>query len=85
MFQVKWFDKKKGYGFATDGTNDFFCHHSDIKVSGFRYLKRGEYVAGKPTPMGEKVKLAEITAPMEKGKLMCEVDATDARPPQSSE
>jgi cold shock CspA family protein len=84
MFQVKWFDKKKGYGFATDGTSDYFCHHSDIKVTGFRYLKRGEYVAGTPVPMEGKEKLSEIRAPMEGGKLMCEVDSADARPPASS-
>jgi len=76
MFQVKWFNKRKGYGFVS---GDLFVHHSDIQVSGYKYLKRGEYVIGEVTETGGKKKLSNIRAPMEGGKLMCEVEAEDAR------
>jgi len=78
MYQVKWFNKKKGYGFAcgTDNT-EYFCHHTDITVEGYKYLKRGEYVSGEVVSMGEgKSKLAKIAAPASWGQLMCEVERT---------
>ena len=74
MFQVKWFNKRKGYGFVS---GDLFVHHSDIQVSGYKYLKRGEYVIGEVTETGGKKKLSNIRAPMEGGKLMCEVELDD--------
>ena len=74
MFQVKWFNKRKGYGFVS---GDLFVHHSDIQVSGYKYLKRGEYVMGEVTESGGKKKLSNIRAPMEGGKLMCEVELDD--------
>lgn len=42
-------------------------------------MKRGEYVQGEVTESGGKKKLSNIRAPMEGGKLMCEVDAEDGR------
>ena len=75
MYQVKWFNKKKGYGFATAEDKEYFCHHTDITVEGYKYLKRGEYVSGEVVSMGEgKSKLAKITAPSAWGQLMCEVE-----------
>lgn len=77
VYQVKWFSKKKGYGFATDPEGkEYFVHHSDIQVGdGFRYLKQGEFVEGSMESMeGDKVKLAQIRAPMENGRLMCQVE-----------
>ena len=42
---VKWFDKKKGYGFVVnDIGDDVFVHYSQINGNGFRYLKDGEKV-----------------------------------------
>lgn len=78
IYQVKWFSKKKGYGFVQGSdSKEYFVHHSDIKVdSGFRYLKQGEYVQGEPESMdGEKVKLAQISPPMVNGNLMCEIES----------
>jgi CspA family cold shock protein len=77
LYQVKWFSKKKGYGFVEDSARkQYFVHHSDIKIGdGFRYLKQGEYVVGTTETMEDnKVKLANIKAPMDNGLLMCEVE-----------
>ncbi len=42
---VKWFDRKKGYGFIVgpDG-QDVFVHFSNIDGDGFRCLRHGENV-----------------------------------------
>lgn len=42
---VKWFNKQKGYGFikAEDGA-EYFVHHSQIKMNGFRFLDDGDCV-----------------------------------------
>ena len=82
LFQVKWFNKRKGYGFALSSTGEeLFCHHSDIKVDGYKYLKRGEYVNGVRVKMdGDKSKVGQITPPMSNGKLMCEVERHEVRP-----
>lgn len=80
LYQVKWFSKKKGYGFVEDSDKkQFFVHHSDIKVDdGFRYLKQGEYITGECETMdSDKVKIANISPPMENGLLACEVDKTN--------
>jgi cold shock CspA family protein len=79
MYQVKWFNKKKGYGFATSETNEeVFCHHTDLKVDGYKYLKRGEFVRGEVTAMADgKSKLANIRAPMDNGQLMCVVERVE--------
>lgn len=42
---VKWFDRRKGYGFivAEDGS-DVFVHFSSIVMDGFKVLNEGEAV-----------------------------------------
>ena len=47
---VKWFNDKKGYGFITpdDGGKDFFAHHSEVQVDGFRTLHEGQQVEFEP-------------------------------------
>ena len=43
--KVKWFHRKKGYGFIlTDAGEDVFVHYSIIEGSGYRYLEDGEAV-----------------------------------------
>lgn len=52
--KVKWFDRKKGYGFITreDG-KDFFVHYSNIKIvdahgvecEGFKSLEKDQAVS----------------------------------------
>ena len=43
---VKWFNDQKGFGFiAPDkGGEDLFCHHSNIKMEGYRSLSEGQKV-----------------------------------------
>jgi len=75
MYQVKWFNKKKGYGFVRNEMDEeYFCHHSDISISGYRFLKSGEYVQGDLVDIEEgKKKLSNIRPPVEWGKLMCQL------------
>jgi CspA family cold shock protein len=42
----KWFDSARGYGFVTYAGNaeGIFCHHSAIKMPGYRSLIQGEEV-----------------------------------------
>ena len=85
IYQVKWFSKKKGYGFVEGkDQNEYFVHHTDIQIdNGFRYLKQGELIVGEPEQMEDnKVKLAKIRSPMESGRLMCEVEKMKSYNPQ---
>lgn len=43
---VKWFDRRKGYGFIMrdDGGGEVFVHYSDIQYAGFKVLYEGERV-----------------------------------------
>ena len=43
--KVKWFHRKKGYGFITaESGEDVFVHYSCIEGSGFKVLDDGEEV-----------------------------------------
>ena len=79
-FQVKWFKKQSGFGFATDENGqDIFCHHSDIKIDGYKYLKRGEIVTGHKIEMdGGKTKLGDIRG-VANFPLMCQLDKHEPR------
>lgn len=74
--QVKWFNKKSGYGFVTvltgENKEDIFVHHSEIKVDGYKYLMEGEYISFDITEDDGKRKAVNV-AGIEGGRLMCEV------------
>ncbi|MFC1762477.1 cold-shock protein [Planctomycetota bacterium] len=44
---VKWFNDSKGFGFITptDGSDDLFVHHSEIKTQGYASLNEGQAVS----------------------------------------
>lgn len=79
--QVKWFDKKKGFGFITyqdqGKENDIFVHHTCIKYSdtqSFRNLIPGEYVEFEiaPCPCKEGQFQAEQVTGINGGLLLSE-------------
>ena len=43
---VKWFNADKGFGFITptDGGQDLFVHHSEVKTQGYASLNEGQAV-----------------------------------------
>ena len=88
MYQLNGSVKPPAIGFVEDiyTGKEFFVHHTDIQVSdGFRYLREGEYVVESEEAMeGDKVKVAQIRAPMEGGKLMCEVERRTRRTRQEA-
>jgi CspA family cold shock protein len=63
---VKWFDKKKGYGFiALDGNPDVFVHYSNFAGREIKTLNEGdivsfEVVQGEKGPRADKVMLKTI-------------------------
>lgn len=60
---VKWFDKKKGFGFiVNEKGEDVFVHYSQIEGHGFRFLKDGDSVeydqlAGEKGLQGTRVRV----------------------------
>ncbi|MHC4237824.1 MAG: cold-shock protein [Planctomycetota bacterium] len=60
---VKWYDKKKGYGFIlSEEGNDIFVHYTDFSTPSLRSLNDGEVVvfeiaAGEKGPRARNVTL----------------------------
>ena len=51
---VKWFDTKKGYGFITSNTVDYFVHFSEIVSNrDFKTLNDGDEVEFEPSTGGK--------------------------------
>lgn len=76
---VKWFDSKKGWGFAStldESPRDIFVHHKAITVAKeqYRYLVQGEYVELDivETTEGEHQYQAGNVSGIKGGALMCE-------------
>lgn len=70
---VKWFDRKKGYGFIEGPSGqDVFVHFSSIQAEGFRCLRHGEPVEYElvPTERGfqaSKVRPIHAISPTRRG------------------
>lgn len=81
--QVKWWNDKLGFGFATicdegpDRGRDVFVHHTGIRpanVGSYRTLRKGEYVSFNIT-MGLNGQQAIDVTGVGGGMLMCDVNA----------
>jgi cold shock protein len=65
---VRWFDRRKGYGFlATDAGQDVFVHYSNIEQEGFKVLEEGDpvefdVVKGEKGPTAQHVKVKQAQA-----------------------
>jgi CspA family cold shock protein len=64
---VKWYDKKKGYGFILGDTGvDVFVHYTSFAESDIRYLEEGEKVAfdivsGEKGPRAQNLRKLQTT------------------------
>lgn len=79
MGQVKWWNDKLGFGFATiiDGPErgrDIFVHHTGIRtvLSTYRTLRKGEYVSFNITTGQNGEQAIDVTG-ICGGMLMCDV------------
>lgn len=65
--RVKWFDRRKGYGFITrDDGSDVFVHYTGIEGQGFRTLEEGQEVEFEieDAPKGpQAVKVVKLSSP----------------------
>lgn len=42
---IKWFDRKKGYGFlVTEDGTEAFLHYSNLEIDGYRAVEPGDTV-----------------------------------------
>lgn len=59
---VKWFNKKKGYGFITpdEGDKDVFVHISAVQKAGLRTLNEGTKVSYELTTEREKTVAGDL-------------------------
>lgn len=59
---VKWFHRKKGYGFiTTDAGEDVFVHYTTIQGDGFRFLNDGETVEYQTEKAAKGLKATAVT------------------------
>ncbi len=59
---VKWFHRKKGYGFiTTDNGEDVFVHYTTIQGDGFRFLNDGETVEYEAEQAAKGLKATTVT------------------------
>ena len=76
---VKWFDRKKGFGYIKTDAGDLFVHFSElVSAQEFKYLHVGEYVEyskGQITRNEQTRDVAVRVTGVHGGKLMHEAKA----------
>ena len=77
--RVKWFNKKKGYGFITllnndEEDKDVFFHFSSIVSDNFKILFPGEYVSFDTITVEDKVNCTNIRGIMGRELLIDNMD-----------
>ena len=84
--QVKWWNDKLGFGFATicdgeDRGRDVFVHHTGVRplYSNYRTLRKGEYVSFNITHGHNGQQAVDVTGVCG-GMLMCDIMACSRRP-----
>lgn len=61
--KVKWFDARKGYGYITaDDGQDYFVHHTGIRMKGYRTLETGQAVRFDAQPSNKGPKAVNVRA-----------------------
>ena len=59
--RVKWFHRKKGYGFIVNNDGqDVFVHYSTIEGDGFKYLDDGQEVEFEAQDSGKGLKASKV-------------------------
>ena len=70
--KVKWYDKKKGYGFIlSDEGTDVFVHYTDFSDSSLRSLNDGEEVTFGITPGEKGLRAQNVALKSEKTPVDC--------------
>ena len=80
---VKWFNKKKGYGFITEVTgetlgDEYFVHHSGVvrENDGYKFLVEGEYVTYEEGKSEDDRIVCVNVRGIGRGSLLCERERT---------
>jgi CspA family cold shock protein len=70
--KVKWYDKKKGYGFIlSDDGSDVFVHYTDFSNPSLRSLSDGEEVTFETTPGEKGLRARNVALKLEKTAIDC--------------
>ena len=70
--KVKWYDKKKGYGFIlSDEGGDVFVHYTDFSSPSLRSLSDGEEVTFETTPSEKGLRARNVALKSEKKTIDC--------------
>ena len=72
--KVKWYDKKKGYGFIlSDDGSDVFVHYTDFSNPSLRSLNDGEEVTFETTPGEKGLRAQNVALKSEKPPLTADI------------